>query len=117
MEYFYNGLGQPNKENYDWAGLFAGNIYQLARDYVYFGINKILDEITQVRASYLLNVNDKRFIIYPSYTRNIAQNVDLSLEAMLTGGEEGTEYKPSALQDPTGLMGSNIYFLKLRYSF
>ncbi len=117
MEYFYNGLGKENKENYDWDSLFAGNIYQLGKSYIYFGINRIIDELTQARASLLLNANDRSFIIYPSYIRNIFENVDLSLEAMLKRGEDGGEYSPKPSQDSTGFLGSNMYFLKLRYSF
>jgi hypothetical protein len=117
MEYFFNGLGKRDKGGYDWAGLAAGNINQLGMDYVYFGLNKTLDEITGVRFSWLFNANDMSYIFYPSYSRNIFQNIDLSLEAMLMGGGEGTEYMPSATQDPSGFIGSKILFLRVRYSF
>lgn len=117
MEYFFNGLGKKNKDDYDWTGLTSGEVSQLSMDYVYFGVNKMLDEITNIRFSLLSNADDLSFIFYPSYTRNIFQNVDLSLEALLSLGEKGSEYNPTDTQDPDGFMGSNIVFLKLRYSF
>jgi hypothetical protein len=117
MEYFFNGLGKKNQNEYDWAGLFAGDISQLGMDYYYFGLSKILTEIQSVSFSLILNANDRSFMFYPAYTFNVAENVDLSLEAMFPDGEDGSEYKPISSVDPSGLIGSNILFLKLRFSF
>jgi hypothetical protein len=117
MEYFYNGLGKKNKEDYDWTGLYAGNINQLAMDYVYFDLHKMLDEISGIRFSLLTNLDDLSCIFYPSYSRNILENVDLSLEAMLIGGPDGSEYYPTDAQDPTGLSGSKLVLVRVRYSF
>ncbi len=117
MEYYNNGLGKRNKDDYDWNALRDGEITQLGMDYFFFGANKMLDEITNIRFSLLTNADDLSFIFYPSYNRNISQNVDLSLEALLSFGEKGSEYNPTDVQDPDGFMGSNLFFLKLRYSF
>lgn len=117
MEYFYNGLGKSDKDDYDWDALFDGKISQLAMDYLYFGTNKLLDELTQIRLSFLANVNDMSFVVYPSYTKNIAENVDLSFEALLETGSDGSEFRPTPEQDSTGFLGSNIYFVKFRFSF
>ncbi|KPJ69554.1 hypothetical protein AMJ44_03585 [candidate division WOR-1 bacterium DG_54_3] len=117
MEYFFNGQGKRNKDDYNWDALEDGDIFQLGMDYFYFGVNKLVDEITGIRGSVLLNADDLSFILYPSYTRNIFQNVDLSLEALLSIGEKGTEYNPTDTQDPDGFMGSSIIFIKLRYNF
>jgi len=117
MEYFFNGRGKRNKADYDWTGLSSGEVSQLGMDYMYFGVNKMLDEITNVRASLLLNADDMGLMFYPSYTRNIFQNVDLSLEALLNCGEKGSEFNPTDAQDPDGFMGSDMVFFKLRYNF
>ena len=117
MEYYYNGEGQKNKANYDWTGLFAGRVYQLGTDYLFLGLNKMLDEITTVSLSYLWNMNDSGFILYPAYSRNIYENVDLNLEAMFTGGDSGSEYKPTDAEDSAGLLGSNTLFIKFKFSF
>ncbi|MDD5594508.1 MAG: hypothetical protein PHG97_07200 [Candidatus Margulisbacteria bacterium] len=117
LEYFFNGLGKKNQANYDWAGLSAGNINQLGMDYLFFSANSIIDEITQVRCSVLTNLDDLSWLIYPSYTRNIEQNVDLAVEAMLTGGQPGSEYNPSAAQDPNGLGGSKLALIRMIFSF
>lgn len=117
MEYYYNGAGKQDKADYDWAGLFAGNLTQLGKDYVYIGLSKLLDELTQVRLTFMANAGDMSYIIYPYYSRNIIENVDLNLEALFEGGAVGGEYQPTDAEDPSGLLGSNIYFVKLRYSF
>ena len=117
MEYYYNGIGQSDKDDYDWIGLYSGNINQLGRDYVYFGLNKLLDEITNVRFSLITNLNDLSFIFYPTYSRNIFQNIDLSLEALLMGGEDGSEYSPGDFLDPTGFIGSDAVLVRVRWGF
>jgi len=117
MEYFFNGQGKKNEDDYDWDALNDGEISQLGMDYFYFGANRLLDEITNLRFSLLLNADDLSFIFYPSYTRNILQHLDLSLEALISAGEKGTEYNPTDTQDPDGFMGSNIFFVKFRYNF
>lgn len=116
-EYYFNGLGAKNKSNYDWTSLFAGDIDQLAREYIYFGVSKMLDELSSVRFSIIQNMVDFGYIFYPSYTYNILQNVDLSFEALIENGTPGSEYQPTDAQDPTGFMGSNFYFMKLHYHF
>jgi len=117
VEYFFNGAGNKDKANYDWTNYLAGNINQLGMDYYYLGANKMLDEITNLKFSLLFNADDLSHIFYPSYSRNVAQNLDWSFEAMLTGGEPGSEYKPTDAIDPSGFIGSNIIFNRLRYSF
>ena len=86
-------------------------------DYYYLGANKMLDEITNIKVSLLFNADDLSHIFYPSYSRNVAENLDWSFEAMFTGGEPGSEYKPTDAIDPSGFIGSNIIFSRLRYSF
>lgn len=117
IEYFYSGQGQRNKEAYDWAGLYAGRIKMLAVDYLFLGLNKIIDELTEIRLSYLTNLDDGSFIFYPALTRSLAQDIDLSLEAMIIGGQEGSEYHPSIQQDPTGLAGSSSLMARLVFNF
>lgn len=86
-------------------------------DYLYVGLNKILDEITQVKGSLIGNLKDQSFLIYPSYTRNIGQYLDLSVEAMLTGGPEGSEFYPTDQQDPSKLIGSKLLLIRLIFNF
>lgn len=117
LEYFFNGAGNKKKENYDWTNYLAGNINQLGMDYLYLGSSKNLDEITTLKLSLLYNLDDLSHIIYPSFTRNVHQNVDVSLEAMITEGEAGSEYHPTDTQDPSRLIGSNIVFVRTKYSF
>ena len=116
-EFYFNGLGAKNKNNYDWTALFAGDIKQLAREYIYFGVNKSLDELSSVRFSIIENMVDFGYIFYPSYTYNIMQDVDLSFEALIENGTPGSEYQPTDAQDSTGFFGSNFYFMKLHYHF
>ncbi|NQU18423.1 MAG: hypothetical protein HQ564_10230 [Candidatus Saganbacteria bacterium] len=89
-EYFYNGLGNNS---------------------LYLGINNNLDEITKISGSTIINLDDQSFLIYPSYSRNVAENVDVSIESMVLGGQEGTEYNRSEFG------GSKLGFVRVKYSF
>jgi len=117
IEYFFNGMGEKHEDNYDWNAYFSGELQQLAHSYVYLGFSKLLDEITEARLSFLVNAVDESFIVYPSYWRNLHENVDLFIEALIVSGAEGTEFKPDPALDPTGFLGSNMYFAKLKFSF
>lgn len=116
-EYYFNGAGARKKEDYDWSALYAGDIKQLAREYVYFGLSKVLNELSSVSFSYVLNMVDFGYILYPSYTYNILQNADLTFAALIEKGSPGSETCPTDSQDPSGFMGSNLYFMKLHFSF
>jgi len=116
-EYFFNGLGRKNKDNYDWLSLATGNINQMGMDYLFFSANKIIDEITNIRGSLICNLDDLSYIIYPQYNRNISQNVDLSLEGMWIAGPDGSEYNPPAILDPSGFGGSKMALIRVIYSF
>lgn len=97
LEYFTDGLTLTN--------------------HLYLGVNRILDEITEVKTAFILNLMDRSFLIYPAYTRNIGQNLDLSLEALLNGGADGSEFYPNDQQDPTGLGGGKMALLRLIFNF
>lgn len=111
-EYYFNGLGSRDKNSYDW-----GNVDEVGMDYFFFSANKILDEITTVTASFLTNLDDQSFMLYPQYARNIGQNLDLNLEAMLLGGPDDSEFVPPAAQDSIGFGGGKMLLVKVVYSF
>lgn len=117
LEYYYTGLGKLDTSEYDWDSLFSGQIYHLAREYVYFGVGKDITELMYLRGGVIYNLTDQSYIVYPSYSYNIFTDTDLMLEALLLGGEEGSEYNPYPAEDPTGLLGGSVYFIKLRVSF
>ena len=117
LEYNFNGLGTKNKANYDWTGLLAGTVSQMAMDYVYFGINKSFDEITSFKTALLVNADDLSFLVYPSFSKNLSDNLDLNVDALFQMGQSGTEYKPNDTQDTTGFLGANMGLVRLKYSF
>ncbi len=111
-EYYCNGLGSRDKNAYNW-----GTAESVGVDYLFIGGNKIIDEITAVTVSLLLNLDDQSFMLYPQYARNIGQNLDLYLEGMWLGGQGGSEFVPPASADPLGFGGSKLALLRLVLSF
>jgi hypothetical protein len=112
VEYYFNGLGSRDRNAYNW-----GNVDQVGMDYLFCSANKIIDEITTVTGSVLMNLDDRSFMLYPSYSRSLSDNLDLELAAMISAGEIGTEFYPSDIQDPTGFIGSKMVLVRTRCSF
>ncbi|MCU0641356.1 MAG: hypothetical protein MUC35_04630 [Candidatus Margulisbacteria bacterium] len=111
-EYYFNGLGSRNSGSYNW-----GTAESVGMDYLYLSGNKIIDEITTVTVSLLTNLDDQSYLIYPQYSRNVGQNLDLYVEGMWLGGPDGSEFVPPSSADPLGFGGSKMALARLVYSF
>jgi hypothetical protein len=111
-EYYFNGLGSKDKNSYNW-----GTAESVGVDYLFFSANKILDEITTVTVSLLTNLDDQSFMVYPQFTRSLKQDLDLSVEAMLLFGQEGTEFDPAPGSDSTGFGAGKLLLARITYSF
>ncbi|MFC1770551.1 hypothetical protein ACFLZV_01560 [Candidatus Margulisiibacteriota bacterium] len=116
-EFFFNSQGVRSKDAYDWSAYKAGKIMHLAKNYGYFGLRKILDEITYIGMALIINGDDNSLILSPSYTRNVFENFDLSIQAVFMGGEDASQYNPGTENDSSGYLGASLFFLKGRYSF
>ena len=117
LESFFDSSGSGSLEAYNWSDYFAGKIKHLGKNYIYLGLSKSINEITQIKNSAIINLNDLSFILYPQYSRNIMENLDLSLESLLTFGQRGSEFHPGTAIDPTGFLGSKMGLVRLIYSF
>ncbi|MDD5383168.1 MAG: hypothetical protein PHH60_05905 [Candidatus Margulisbacteria bacterium] len=111
LEYYFNGLGNKDKHNYNWT---TG---QLGMDYLFLSANKIIDELTTVTVSLLTNLNDGGFMIYPQYARSLSQNLDLNLEGMVLGGPDSSEFVPPPAVDIYGFGGCKMILIRLVYNF
>ncbi|MFH1542084.1 MAG: hypothetical protein ABIE84_03220 [bacterium] len=110
-EYYFNGQGGKKKEDYDWATSIRG------MDYLYLGVRKLFDEIRSVSYSAIINLDDLSYIFYPSYSQSLSDNLDLNLEAMILGGDNGSEYCPPVAEDTAMIGGSKFVLVRLLYSF
>ncbi|MFH1761604.1 MAG: hypothetical protein ABIA63_10945, partial [bacterium] len=116
-EYYHNGAGRNDPNQYDWAGFFNGQTIFKANQYSYLLVRKEINELMNVSLAGVNNLDDGSLIVYPLWAYNAYENIDLSMGALFMLGASGTEFKPNSTQDPTGYIGNNIYFLKYRYSF
>ena len=111
-EYYFNGLGSRDKNSYNW-----GTAESVGVDYLFLSANRIVDELTTVTLSLLTNLDDQSFMLYPQYARNIGQNLDLNIEAMLLVGQGGSEFVPPASVDPLGFGGSKMVLIRFTYNY
>ena len=112
VEYYCNGLGSRDKNAYNW-----GTAESVGVDYLFCSANKILDEITAITVSLLTNLDDQSCMVYPQYTRSLRQDLDLSIEAMLLFGQEGTEFNPAPGSDSAGFGAAKMLLARITYSF
>lgn len=89
MEYYFNGAGAAQK-----------------KDYVYFAANKLIDEITSALLALYMNADDSSLILYPAYERNVADNIDVILSALISSGPDTGE-----------LAGYNLIMIRTKVSF
>jgi len=117
LEYFNNGRGRSDKADYDFNAMLSGEVSFLARHYASFSVSKMITEIEQVRGAVICNLVDGGLLLYPSYSYNLMEDLDLYIEAIFYSAEQGDEWSPDPAIDPLGIIGSNMYFVRLKYSF
>ncbi|MFC1559965.1 hypothetical protein ACFLZ2_00315 [Candidatus Margulisiibacteriota bacterium] len=117
IEYYNNGLGKSDKSDYNFNALFSGEATFLARHYLSCSTSYMINELETIRGAVIWNLVDGGLLLYPSYSYNLFEDVDLSFDAILYSAASGDEWNPGLVVDPTGFIGSNLYFVRVRYSF
>ena len=93
-EYYYNGLGEQDESDYqfaDWMNLFADGT-NLGRDYLYLGESYPIAELIEWSNYLIVNLNDKSFTYTPWLSFSINDNVDFDLTANISYGNDHSEF-------------------------
>jgi hypothetical protein len=107
VEYYYNGRGECNKEDYDWQAQIEGKEVSLARDYLFVTLGYEITPLLVGSLSAFVNLDDGGVLIAPSLEYSITEDLSAVVGAQIGTGEETTEY------------GSRpeLYYLQVRYYF
>lgn len=90
-EFYFNGRGEDEKEDYDPAILSGGG--QAARHYSAVRVSKEITPLLSFGLYGLGNLDDASGLISPSITYSIAPDLDLALGAYVFGGKSDTDRK------------------------
>ncbi len=92
VEFYFNGQGESNKNDYNLTDLFSGNVFNLAQHYLAFSVTKSITPLFTFSAYNINNLNDHSVLFGPVLTYSLAENLELSLSSYLFIGANDTEY-------------------------
>jgi hypothetical protein len=91
-EYYHNGEGTRNREQYNFERVAKGEMINVATDYVMVVSNYRFSMVTIAAIALNHNLNDGSGFVSPTVVYSIAQDAELTLGCQLTYGAKGTEY-------------------------
>ncbi|MBD3377579.1 hypothetical protein GF406_21300 [candidate division KSB1 bacterium] len=94
-EYYHNGLGKPNKQNYtfsDWMNMLGPEGENLAQNYVYLGEMYPLTELLNGSTYLILNIDDGSGLFFPWFDFSLNDNSEILLVGYLPFGSKESEF-------------------------
>ncbi len=110
-EFYRNTLCSADKNNYtlnDWIRFYTGEQKAVGRDQLYLFIQHPASDLINIGLSSIICLNDRSFMLLPSISYNIFENVELTGYANIYLGEDKTVFRKD--------MGSGG-LLRMRYYF
>lgn len=107
-EFFYDSGGAADMSEYDYELLLSGERFTLGRTYYFSMLRYSINDFWSASLSYIGNWGDGSYVIYPSVSYDIAQNVNASAGFYFPLGTSGGEFNTS---------NRNMFFIWLKVNF
>ena len=107
IEYYYNGKGARDPQNYNLTNLITGEELSLGRHYLFSSFGYDIMPLLRGDVAVYFSLTDFSVLISPSLEYSITENLYLNAGAQLGVGDDGDEYE----------MRSDLYYIQLRYYF
>lgn len=107
-EYFYDQSGEKNISIYNYDLLNEGGRFTLGKEYFISMLRYGLSDFLSASVSYIGNWDDGSYIINPSISYEVFQNVSLTTGAYFPFGQKGGEFNRGNM---------NAYFVWLKINF
>jgi hypothetical protein len=94
-EYYRNGLGKTDKEDYDfngWMRLLGDEGENLGTDYLFLGERYPIGELWTWANYLVVNLNDTSGVFFPWFDCSLGDNVELNLVGYIPFGQGETEF-------------------------
>ena len=79
FEYFFDGSGEDDPVDYDYAKITSGERQTLAQQYLYASVGLLYNPFLRPSISTIINIDDQGFMIIPSLTYSVLENTELTL--------------------------------------
>lgn len=93
-EYFYNGQGENNKNNYNYLARLNGRLMNIGQNYFGLALSSNISPLMAVSAQSLINLNDGSLLAGASLSYSISSSTDLVFGFNAYIGLPDTEYGP-----------------------
>ncbi|MGD9379960.1 MAG: hypothetical protein PVI51_05280 [candidate division WOR-3 bacterium] len=93
LEYYFDGSGQDDPANYEYAKIISGERQTLAQQYIYTSIGLLYNPFLRPSISAIINLDDDGLIIIPSINYAIFENTELTLGMNYAIGSEQSEFR------------------------
>ncbi len=107
LEYYYNGKGKSNKDDYNLSSLADGSELTLAKNYLFLSLGYEFAPLVRGDFSAFLNIDDESMLFSPSVEYSMTEDLYLTIGLQIGTGDSDSEYG----------MNPDIYFLQMRYYF
>ncbi|GEM_PF-1500120 len=107
LEYYYNGKGEANRENYNFTALAEGKELTLGENYVFGSLGYELTPLVRGDFACFYNIDDQSALFSPSIEYSATENLYLKIGAQIGVGDMGSEYR----------LRPDLYYFQVRYYF
>ncbi|NNE35603.1 MAG: hypothetical protein HKN13_10210 [Rhodothermales bacterium] len=92
VEYYLNGQGTTDKNEYDFRQLLTGSVFNVARDYAAVSVSKAVTPLLAANVYALVNIDDQSALVGPSVTYSLRENMEIGGAVYLFAGKGDTEF-------------------------
>ena len=85
-EYYYDGSGETDDEQYDWMGLQTGRRITLARQYIAGNGSVLITPLLTASATTLVNLVDHSYMVGPALEYSVTEDITLHAGAQIYRG-------------------------------
>ncbi len=107
-EFYYDSSGEKERAAYDYTLLLSGLRFTLGRKYLFSMLRYSINEFLSASLSYIGNLGDGSFVLYPALQYEISQDISLSCGFYIPMGKENGEFNVNK---------RNIFFVWLKVNF
>ena len=109
-EYFFDGSGENDPDNYDYAKISSGERQTLAQHYLYASIGLFSNPFLKPSLNSIINLNDGGLIIIPHLVYSIFENTELSLGINYSLGADDSEFRNITPYRGAVYVWAKVYF-------
>lgn len=107
LEYYYNGKGEANRENYNLVALADGEELTLGENYIFGSVGYEFTPLIRGDFTSFYNIDDQSALFSPSLEYSATENLYLKIGAQIGVGNMGSEYR----------LRPDLYYFQVRYYF